>query len=126
MTFRIGTVPLRSAALAMKSGAVCARARWSKALISLSFTLLGLAGCSALPDKPVRATLYDFGPGTLTSRAASAAKLSAPAPLAPLALGDVSTAGGAIDDQAVLYRLAYRDGQQLLPYSLARWSMPPA
>ena len=27
---------------------------------------------------------------------------------------------------AVLYRLAYADGQQLRPYSQARWSQPPA
>lgn len=109
--------------VAIKSRAACARPSWTKALIFLSFVALGLVGCSALPDKPVRATLYDFGPGTPTPRASGAAALPA---LAPLALGDVGTAGGAIDDQAVLYRLAYRDGQQLLAYSLARWSMPPA
>ena len=119
------TLPAKPAQLplAMNSGAACARPIWAKALICLSFVLLGLSACSALPDKPVRATLYDFGPGMLTPRASTAAALP---PLAPLALGDVATAGGAIDNQAVLYRLAYRDGQQLLPYALARWSMPPA
>ncbi|MDO9360346.1 MAG: ABC-type transport auxiliary lipoprotein family protein, partial [Polaromonas sp.] len=48
------------------------------------------------------------------------------APLAPIALADISTPGGALDNQAVLYRLAYADAQQLRPYSQARWSMPPS
>lgn len=82
---------------------------------------LALGACSALPDKPLRAALYDFGPGPLST-------LPAPrqAPLPPLALSDISTPGGALDNQAVLYRLAYADAQQLRPYSQARWSMPPA
>jgi hypothetical protein len=29
--------------------------------------LVGLAGCSSFVDKPVRATLYDFGPGQVTT-----------------------------------------------------------
>ena len=80
-----------------------------------------LGACSALPDKPMRAALYDFGPGPLSSPAATRQ-----APLPPLALSDIATAGGALDNQAVLYRLAYADAQQLRPYSQARWSMPPA
>jgi cholesterol transport system auxiliary component len=32
----------------------------------------------------------------------------------------------ALNTTAVLYRLAYADAQQLKPYALARWSMPPA
>ena len=111
-------------AVAINLIAACARATWAGRLFCLSFALLGLVGCSALPDKPVRATLYDFGPGML---AASAAPATPATPALPaVALGDVGTAGGAIDDQAVLYRLAYRDDRQLLPYALARWSMPPA
>ena len=82
---------------------------------------LALAACSALPDKPLRAALYDFGPGLLSVQPATR-----PAPLPPLALSDISTPGGALDNQAVLYRLAYADAQQLRPYSQARWSMPPA
>lgn len=78
-----------------------------------------LAGC-ALPDKPRRAALYDFGPGELSAAPA------APAALGPLAIADITTAGGALDNQAVLYRLGYTDAQQLRPYSQARWSMPPA
>jgi len=87
----------------------------------MTCTALTLLACSALPDKPVRASLYDFGPGTPVASAAPAA-----AALPAIALGEVSTAGGAIDNQAVLYRLAYADAQQLRPYALARWSMPPA
>ena len=95
---------------------------WAKSrfgLMLLAALLLG--ACSALPDKPTRAALYDFGPGPLTI-----APSSRQAALAPLALADISTAGGALDNQAVLYRLAYADAQQLRPYSQARWSMPPA
>ena len=82
---------------------------------------LALAGCSALPDKPVRATMYDFGPGNLTPQAPTRE-----APLPPLAIDDIATNGGALDNMSVLYRLAYTDAQQLKPYSQARWSMPPA
>ncbi|MDI1240139.1 MAG: ABC-type transport auxiliary lipoprotein family protein [Polaromonas sp.] len=82
---------------------------------------LALSACSALPDKPLRAALYDFGPGLLNPPPATRQ-----APLPPLALADISTPGGALDNQAVLYRLAYADAQQLRPYSQARWSMPPA
>ena len=65
--------------------------------------------------------MYDFGPG----KAAGTADTQQ-ARLAPLALGDVVTSGGALDNTAVLYRLAYVDAQQLLPYSQARWVMPPS
>jgi len=82
---------------------------------------LALTACSALPDKPLRAALYDFGPGPLSTLPATRQ-----AALPPLALSDISTPGGALDNQAVLYRLAYDDAQQLRPYSQARWSMPPA
>ncbi|WP_341916827.1 ABC-type transport auxiliary lipoprotein family protein [Polaromonas sp. YR568] len=83
--------------------------------------VLALGACSALPDKPLRAALYDFGPGLSSTQPATRQ-----APLPPLALSDISTPGGALDNQAVLYRLAYADAQQLRPYSQARWSMPPA
>jgi cholesterol transport system auxiliary component len=35
-------------------------------------------------------------------------------------------ANAALSGQAVLYRLTYADAQALKPYTLARWSMPPA
>ena len=126
MTLHKVVGPSGSFSVAIYFIAACARPLWPKRLIFLSFIVLGLGGCSALPDKPARATLYDFGPGTLTARPAPGAASLPALAFAPVTLGDITTAGGAIDDQAVLYRLAYRDGQQLLPYSLARWSMPPA
>ncbi|WP_293638981.1 ABC-type transport auxiliary lipoprotein family protein [Polaromonas sp.] len=89
-----------------------------------------VAGCSVI-DKPTRATMYDFGPGALSTQAlasppaAAAVPASAPA-LSPLAIADIATSGGALENQAVLYRLGYVDDQQLRPYSQARWTMPPA
>lgn len=80
-----------------------------------------LTGCSALPDKPVRATMYDFGPGDLTQPPSTRQ-----APLASLAIDEVNTSGGAIDNMGVLYRLNYSDSQLVRPYSQARWTMPPA
>ncbi len=105
---------------AMNSIADGARHSWARAAFSLTAGALLLAGC-ALPDKPTRATLYDFGPGTLAPQPATRQ-----ASLPPLALDEISTPGGALDNMAVLYRLGYADAQQLRPYSQARWSMPPA
>lgn len=109
-------------ASAMKDIAVCARPprAGGRFFLMLSAALL-LGACSALPDKPMRAALYDFGPGPLNTPATTRQ-----APLPPLSLADITTPGGALDNQAVLYRLAYADAQQLRPYSQARWSMPPA
>jgi cholesterol transport system auxiliary component len=109
-------------ASAMKNIAVCARPSRAggRFFLMLSAALL-LGACSALPDKPMRAALYDFGPGPL-----SAPATTRQAPQPPLSLADITTPGGALDNQAVLYRLAYSDAQQLRPYSQARWSMPPA
>ena len=89
-----------------------------------------LGGCSALPDKPARAALYDFGLA-MPSAVAPVASVTATSAIAsankpPLAIEDISTPGGALDNMAVLYRLGYADVQQLRPYALARWSMPPA
>lgn len=78
-----------------------------------------LVACSAIPDKPMRATVYDFGP----TPAATPAALQAPK-LPAMVLADVEVTG-ALDGSAVLYRLAYADEHQLRPYSQARWSAPP-
>jgi cholesterol transport system auxiliary component len=78
-----------------------------------------LVGCSAVPDKPSRATLYDFGPGAVEPAQAP----TQPA-LAPLVLANVE-ASSALDGSAMLYRLGYADAHQLLPYANARWSAPP-
>jgi cholesterol transport system auxiliary component len=79
---------------------------------------LVLAGCAAVPDKPVRATAYDFGPG------ATAPAAVAVAPLPPIVLADVESSS-ALDNPAVLYRLGYADAHQLQPYAHARWSAAP-
>ena len=106
------------------SGAVSARFYWVKGLVCLFFGGFLLVGCSALPDKPVRASLYDFGPGNLT--AMTTAQQAALPALPALAIDDINTSGGALDNQAVLYRLTYQNEQELRPYTFARWSMPPA
>ena len=86
--------------------------------LSAILLLALLTGCAGLVDKPVRPTLYDFGPGPVTSPAA------APASRPPLMLADIDAAG-ALDGTAVLYRLGYADDHQLRPYAQARWSAPP-
>ena len=80
--------------------------------------LLSLGAC-ALPDKPMRPSVYDFGAGTTS---AAWAQTILPA---SVALADVE-ANVALDSTAVLYRLGYADAQQLRPYATARWSMVPA
>src|SRR5690349_17366745 len=81
-----------------------------------------LAGCGALPERPQRATLYDFGAGPLPN-AASAATVS-PAQLPPMLLPHID-APARLDGAQILYRLGYSDPNELRPYSLARWSVPP-
>lgn len=112
--------------VAMKETARYARPSSARIVLSLMLVMGLAAGCSVV-DKPTRATMYDFGPGALSTPPAASASANAPrATLPPLAIADIATSGGALDNQAVLYRLAYTDAQQLRPYSQARWSMPPA
>ena len=101
----------------IKSIAKNARPVWVNGVFLLIFTL---SGC-ALPNKPVRATLYDFGPGPLSTPASTRQAM-----LPALAIDEITTSGGSLENQAVLYRLGYADAQQLRPYSKARWSMPAA
>ncbi len=96
--------------------------RSSPVWAGLLVTAAWLAGCSALPDKPVRPAVYDFGPGLLMPPATPAVSAT---PLPALVLADID-ASAALDGTAMLYRLAYADVQQLRPYAQARWSMPPA
>ena len=60
---------------AMKLIATRPRFLGLRGLFLVFFTVLSLtltlSGCSALPDKPVRPTLYDFGPGSVTREPAS-------------------------------------------------------
>jgi len=86
--------------------------------LALVLTITGVLGGCAITDKPVRAAVYDFGPGV---RATETPAVTLP----PLTLAEVE-ANPALDSTAVVYRLAYSDVQQLRPYAQARWSMPPA
>ncbi|MDB5869533.1 MAG: putative lipoprotein [Polaromonas sp.] len=111
---------------AMKRIAACAGAYCAWLIFSLTTMVVIVSGCS-ITDKPARATLYDFGPGALATQGPQAPSANPPASaLRPLALTDIATPGGALENQAVLYRLGYTDAQELRPYSKARWSMPPA
>src|SRR5262245_37580690 len=74
---------------------------------SLAAALM-VAGCGVLPDKPPRATLYDFGPGTVAAAPASAPTLP------PIALADVD-ATSRLDGTQMLYRLGYADANELHP-----------
>ena len=77
-----------------------------------------LTGCGvALPDKPVRPELYDFGPSVSQPQAAPTG--------VPVALGPLDVPQ-ALDSSRMLYRLAYADAQLPSPYAHARWSMSPA
>jgi len=86
--------------------------------LALVLTITGVLGGCAITDKPVRAAVYDFGPGARATETPAAT-------LPPLTLAEVE-ANPALDSTAVVYRLAYSDVQQLRPYAQARWSMPPA
>ncbi len=92
--------------------------------VVLGSLLLGSAGCGGLRVLPVRAAIYDFGPGLeFVARDAPLSKAGAAAALPLLALAPVESSA-AVDGLAVLYRLAYDNPQQLRPYAAARWSMP--
>jgi cholesterol transport system auxiliary component len=83
--------------------------------------VLLVAGCGALPDKPVRSTLYDFGPGPVTAAPTPAAVPSLP----PIALADID-ATSRLDGTQMLYRLGYADANEVRPYGQSRWSQAPA
>ena len=114
-TFTINTI----AACALSTGVLGSFYRF--------FAVLGLAtllSACATPQPPVAKAVYDFGPpaqAVTSSLNNAAAPPSAPA----LALMEIE-ATPALDGSAVLYRLEYADALQLRPYTLARWSMPPA
>ena len=87
-------------------------------LAFLSVSLAALAACSALPDKPARQTMYDFGPIAPSEAPGAATRL-------PLLLPEIET-GGILESTSLLYRLGYEDAHQLRAYAYARWSAPPA
>lgn len=105
----------------MSPRSMTASRRQFSMLLTAPLVLLGLSACGSLPTRPARAAVYDFGPGAL-----DAAALTQPVGLPLLALADVETPGGVIDNLAVLYRLGYTDARQLRPYAQAHWSMPAA
>ncbi|WP_291009223.1 ABC-type transport auxiliary lipoprotein family protein [Hydrogenophaga sp.] len=78
---------------------------------------LALSAC-AVTQAPAPKLVYDFGP------AAPVASNPAVPALAPLALAEVQTSVS-LDTTAVQFRLTYANAQELRPYALARWSMPP-
>lgn len=123
---------------AIKNIAACARTTGVTVTFCLGAAWL-VAGCGALPDKPARAVLYDFGPGIsvladATGGAAAAKAVSAgassasaaPTPALPaITLADVDS-NARLDGTQLLYRLGYADANQLRPYGHSRWSMAPA
>ncbi len=100
----------------------CSSNRFS-ALGLVLFATLILTACAALPDKPVRAVTYDFGPGAVVATAIQTSNASQALP--PIALAEIESSA-AINSSGVLYRLMYFNAQELRPYAQARWSMPPA
>lgn len=115
---------------AINSEAAYARKDWARRLFGIVLAAVALSGCSVLPDKPQRATLFDFGPSVAMPQAtpapSSPSSLLTLLPLPAVAVDDVATAGGGLDNSSVLYRLGYLDAQELRAYSMARWSMPAA
>ncbi len=84
-----------------------------------------LAGCNVLPEKPPRATLYDFGPVASAQPKVAPPAREGAAARQPIALADIET-NSRLDGTQLLYRLGYADANELRPYSQARWSQPPA
>lgn len=96
---------------------IAVRAYSTRASALLIVFSLALSGCG-LTRPTASPVVYDFGPGR------SSSALTPAVTLAPLILDQVQ-ASSALDSNALLYRLAYIDAQQLRPYAHARWSMPP-
>ncbi len=87
-----------------------------KSISLLLVLVMLLAGC-ATPRPEAMIKVYDFGPAPVPTAATGS--------LAAVALFEPQVSP-ALEGNAVLYRLAYADAQQLKPYALTRWSMPPA
>lgn len=85
-----------------------------------ALALILLVGCSTTPRPDAAVKVYDFGPAPLQAPAAVSQ------PKLPTLVLHETQGSPALDGNAVLYRLAYADAQQLKPYAWARWSMPPA
>ena len=86
-----------------------------------------LIGCGDLGQRVARrflarATLYDFGPGAVSTAPAPTTAKSA---LPPIVLADID-ATSRLDGTQMLYRLGYADANELRPYGQSRWSQVPA
>jgi len=92
-------------------------AAWRLIAANVALALSACAGSQAPANKAV----YDFGPTATLATAAA----TAPAFPGALTLAEVG-ASLALDSNAVQYRLAYANPQELRPYALARWTMAPA
>ena len=101
----------------MNKIAISAYYTWARGLFLIYLSTL--AGCT-LPRPANTPVVYDFGPGALQTTPSTRI-----ANLPPLEFSTPQTST-ALNSTAVLYRLAYADAQQLKPYTMARWSMPPA
>ena len=110
-------MPLDGYQTSMKKTATSAYMLRSYGLSLVLMLLLG-ACTTTRPDAAVK--VYDFGPAPL-----QASTPAAPPALPTLVLYEPQVSP-ALEGNAVLYRLVYADAQQLKPYALARWSMPPA
>ena len=84
-----------------------------------------LFSACATPQPPVAKAVYDFGPPAQAAAALPTGRTDLTPNAPALALMEIE-ATPALDGSAVLYRLEYADALQLRPYTLARWSMPPA
>ena len=89
--------------------------RWS---VLAGVVLLG--ACAGTPAS--RLAVYDLG---LAAVPIPGTENAGRGPFPPVVLADVDVPP-VLDGTGVLYRLAYRDVQQLKPYAQARWAMPPA
>ena len=92
--------------------------RFRRRLAFCALLAIGLGGCSALPDKPMRPQAYDLGPALPVA--------ASTAPTGP-ALGLARVVAPAdLDGQHFIYRLSYSDSaQQPRPYAQANWAMSP-
>jgi cholesterol transport system auxiliary component len=90
------------------------RVQISAAAVITAALLIG--GCAT---KAGPYTQYDFGP--LPNAAANSSGTALPA----VSLGEVK-APAWLDNNMMMFRLAYANDLQLRPYASARWTMPPA
>jgi cholesterol transport system auxiliary component len=95
-----------------KSVVQMARGLW----LALALLLVGCA--SQRPAETYK--VYDFGLAPMQTTTAAAQ------PALPTLVLYEPQVSPALEGNALLYRLAYADAQQLKPYALTRWSMPPA